>query len=162
MAGPESLTGDLPALPSFPLPELPDAPSKSALALQGLDKGLVDAEVVAQATVLPLTEGRQLSERMTRRLKENGISELFAGVCFNSIWIKFILCLVQTALLPFLLPEGTTNSLYTPYNPPRDVCVSAPTGSGKTLAYAVPLVEACPIFSLISHTDVFRHSLGAS
>ncbi|EPQ54018.1 DEAD-domain-containing protein [Gloeophyllum trabeum ATCC 11539] len=28
-----------------------------------------------------------------------------------------------------------------PYDPPRDVCVSAPTGSGKTLAYVLPIVE---------------------
>ncbi len=30
-----------------------------------------------------------------------------------------------------------------PYDPPRDVCASAPTGSGKTLAYVVPIVEVC-------------------
>lgn len=50
--------------------------------------------------------------------------------------------LVQTALLPFLLPSSPLErALYMPYNPPRDVCVSAPTGSGKTLAYAIPIIE---------------------
>jgi len=49
---------------------------------------------------------------------------------------------VQTALLPFLLPpQKRHRALYMPYDPPRDVCASAPTGSGKTLAYVVPIVE---------------------
>lgn len=52
--------------------------------------------------------------------------------------------LVQTKLLPFLLPKDPLlRALYLPYNPPRDVCVSAPTGSGKTLAYVLPIVEVC-------------------
>uniref|UniRef100_A0A0W0FST0 ATP-dependent RNA helicase n=1 Tax=Moniliophthora roreri TaxID=221103 RepID=A0A0W0FST0_MONRR len=117
-------------LPSFSLPALPDAPSQSILALQGLDQALVDAEVVDPSVVLPLPDnGRTmgLSEWMVKRLHELGITELFA---------------VQTALLPFLLPnDPVCKSLYPSYDPPRDVCVSAPTGSGKTLAYAVPIVE---------------------
>lgn len=49
---------------------------------------------------------------------------------------------MQTALLPFLLGEEENRSdLYRTFDPPRDVCVSAPTGSGKTLAYVVPIVE---------------------
>jgi len=49
---------------------------------------------------------------------------------------------VQTALLPLLLPsERQKRSLYLPYDPPSDICVSAPTGSGKTLAYVLPIVE---------------------
>jgi ATP-dependent RNA helicase DDX51/DBP6 len=51
---------------------------------------------------------------------------------------------VQTALLPLLLPpERRKRSLYLPYDPPSDICVSAPTGSGKTLAYVLPIVEVC-------------------
>ncbi|KAF5366978.1 hypothetical protein D9758_003963 [Tetrapyrgos nigripes] len=121
---PESPVLDAP-LPSFPLPALPDAPSKSTLALQGLDRGLVDAEIIAPSTVLSIPSddsdgGTRLSERMRRRLQD----------------------LVQTSLLPFLLPQSALHrSLYQPYHPPRDVCVSAPTGSGKTLAYAIPIVE---------------------
>ncbi|KAG7089878.1 hypothetical protein E1B28_011516 [Marasmius oreades] len=119
------------ALPSFPLPSLPDAPTQSALALQGLDQALMDAEVVDPSIVLPISRqggtATGLSEKMQKTLQELGITELFA---------------VQTALLPFLLPSDPwQKSLYQPYNPPRDVCVSAPTGSGKTLAYAVPIVE---------------------
>lgn len=49
---------------------------------------------------------------------------------------------VQTSLLPFLLPTQTSSrALYLPYDPQRDVCVSAPTGSGKTLAYVLPIIE---------------------
>ncbi|KAL0574239.1 ATP-dependent RNA helicase dbp6 [Marasmius crinis-equi] len=122
------------ALPSFPLPSLPDAPTESALALQGLDQALIDAEVVDPGVVQPISEassqddvGTKVSEKMRKRLHELGITELFA---------------VQTALLPFLLPSNPwQKALYQPYDPPRDVCVSAPTGSGKTLAYAIPIVE---------------------
>ncbi|KAG9001319.1 ATP-dependent RNA helicase dbp6 [Tulasnella sp. 427] len=129
-------------LPSFPRPRKPRAPSASVLYKQGLDKALARAEIVDSKTTLPLgppesddMEGAEsddfgLSSRMRRRLAELDITELFA---------------VQTALLPFLLKEGTllsiSNPLYRPYDPPRDVCVSAPTGSGKTLAYAIPIVE---------------------
>ncbi|KIM84308.1 hypothetical protein PILCRDRAFT_68419 [Piloderma croceum F 1598] len=123
----------LATLPSFPLPALPNAPPKSVLALQGLDQALVDAEIVDPSTLLPIPldvdndAGTGLTEKMRRRLKELGITELFA---------------VQTALLPFLLPTNRLQrALYLPYNPPRDVCASAPTGSGKTLAYVLPIVE---------------------
>ncbi|KJA26267.1 hypothetical protein HYPSUDRAFT_133089 [Hypholoma sublateritium FD-334 SS-4] len=121
------------SLPFFPLPALPNAPSKSLLALQGLDQALVDAELVSPSAVLPIPSGKddcgtRLSERMRKRLRDLGITELFA---------------VQTALLPFLLPtHEPSNTLYLPFNPCRDVCVSAPTGSGKTLAYVVPIIEA--------------------
>ncbi len=38
---------------------------------------------------------------------------------------------------PCLLAQPQSRSLYRPFAPPRDLCVSAPTGSGKTLAYSV-------------------------
>ena len=41
-----------------------------------------------------------------------------------------------------MLPSNPLKrSLYLPYDPPSDICVSAPTGSGKTLAYVLPIVE---------------------
>uniref|UniRef100_D8Q409 ATP-dependent RNA helicase n=1 Tax=Schizophyllum commune (strain H4-8 / FGSC 9210) TaxID=578458 RepID=D8Q409_SCHCM len=118
------------ALPSFPIPTQPDAPSKADLALQGLDKALVNAELVDSTQILPIPAeeddgGTNLSQRTRKRLHELGITELFA---------------VQTALLPFLL-ANPSRAVYTPYNLPRDACVSAPTGSGKTLAYVTPIVE---------------------
>lgn len=139
-------------LPSFPAPVVPDAPSKSDLALQGLDRALVDAELVDPEKVLPIPDegetdaGSGLSLRTRRRLKDLGIVELFAGTLAEQMppGSSLISCLhaVQTSLLPFLLPsDPLRRALYLPYNPPRDVCVSAPTGSGKTLAYVLPIVE---------------------
>ncbi|ETW83020.1 hypothetical protein HETIRDRAFT_383070 [Heterobasidion irregulare TC 32-1] len=120
-------------LPSFPLPSQPNAPAKSELASQGMDRALARAQLVDPALSSKLSfEGEEdtqtgLSARTRARLKELGIEELFA---------------VQTTLLPLLLPSGRLQrSLYLPYNPPRDICVSAPTGSGKTLAYVLPIVE---------------------
>jgi hypothetical protein len=75
-----------PALPSFPLPALPNAPSKTDLALQGLDKNLVEAEIVDSATLLPISAegdddaGTGLTQRTRKRLMELGIKELFAGL----------------------------------------------------------------------------------
>lgn len=75
----------LAALPSFPLPALPNAPPKSVLALQGLDQALVDAEIVDPSTLLPIPSdgeddaGTGLSEKTRKRLQELGIVELFAG-----------------------------------------------------------------------------------
>lgn len=136
------------ALPAFPLPRRPDAPSKSTLALQGLDKALVEAELVNPSTSHTLPESGDdsssgLTERTVRRLKELGITELFAGEFpranltsgFRSLF------LVQTSVIPFLLADSRQRSLYLPYNSPRDLCASAPTGSGKTLAYVLPIVE---------------------
>ncbi|KAJ3555698.1 hypothetical protein NM688_g2432 [Phlebia brevispora] len=120
------------ALPIFPLPRQPEGPSKSTLALQGLDKALVEAELVDPRTTVSITLEQEfertygLSDKMARRLKDLGIDGLFA---------------VQTVVIPFLLSSPGQKSLYLPYAPPRDVCVSAPTGSGKTLAYVVPIVE---------------------
>lgn len=165
------------ALPSFPLPVAPKAPSKATLALQGLDKALLNAELIDPALTLPLdalerppNEGPVLSEKMKKRLVDLGVSELFAGArilvkrlcprCAN------ISVTVQTALLPFLLPpQKRQRALYMPYDPPRDVCASAPTGSGKTLAYVVPIVEVRRVFSvrkvvsnlIVTPRRFFRH-----
>lgn len=73
------------ALPSFPLPSLPNAPSKLALARQGLDPALLDAEIVDPNTSLSIPSdgeldgGSYLSQKTRKRLKELGIEELFAG-----------------------------------------------------------------------------------
>ena len=137
-------------LPLFPLPVRPDAPSKSMLAMQGLDQALMDAELVDPNMLLPIPDGQghggtMLGEKMRKRLKDLGITELFAGPSFTALSSPcqiIIMHTAQTSLLPFLLPENPfERALYQPYNPPRDVCVSAPTGSGKTLAYVLPIIE---------------------
>ena len=75
------LTG---TLPSFPSPSVPDAPPRSMLAIQGIDKALIHAEIIDPATVTSLTTAEQdhdtgLSLKTRRRLLDLGISELFAG-----------------------------------------------------------------------------------
>ena len=79
------------ALPSFPRPVAPDAPSKSTLALQGVDKALLGAELIDPSRTLPLDaftpapgEIPVLSDRMKKRLMDLGIVELFAGA-----WYRF-------------------------------------------------------------------------
>lgn len=72
-------------LPRFPAPAHPDAPSKATLALQGLDRKLVEADIVDPSTVMHVgdDQGRvRLSSRTRKRLEELGISELFAGKSF--------------------------------------------------------------------------------
>ena len=137
------------AFPSFPLPKIPNAPSKADLALQGLDRALFDADIVESTVTIPISidpsRADYLSERTAKRLNDLGISELFAGAAiflalpYFSNELNYV---VQTALLPFLIPTNPKDrALYRHYDPPRDVCVSAPTGSGKTLAYVVPIIE---------------------
>ncbi|CAE6409006.1 unnamed protein product [Rhizoctonia solani] len=123
---------ELPTLPSFPLPTQPAPPSKAVLALQGLDKAILEAEIIDPTVTARIPApgeldslGLGINDRMRERLLELGIDNLFA---------------VQTVLLPFLLSK---RDLHCPYDPPEDACVSAPTGSGKTLAYIVPITEAC-------------------
>lgn len=75
----------IPALASFPLPRQPDAPSKTTLALQGLDKALVEAEIIDPRRIVPLSstgsdDNANLSERTRKRLHDLGITELFAGL----------------------------------------------------------------------------------
>jgi ATP-dependent RNA helicase DDX51/DBP6 len=139
------------SLPLFPLPSRPDAPEKSELASQGLDRALARAQLVDPSLSTPLSFDEDddantgLSVRMLRRLRDLGITELFAGTCHVDAPTNQELNrtpLVQTTLLPMLLPsEPLKRSLYLPYDSPSDICVSAPTGSGKTLAYVLPIVE---------------------
>ena len=73
------------ALPLFPMPKQPDAPSKATLALQGLDHALAEAEWVDALQTVSLDVGsaedaRGVSDKTRERLKELGISELFAGM----------------------------------------------------------------------------------
>jgi hypothetical protein len=90
-------------------------------------------------------------------LKDLGITELFAGaydIAPISLELKVAQSPVQTALLPLLLPsDRLKRSLYLPYDPPSDICVSAPTGSGKTLAYVLPIVE---VGTFLLHEELER------
>ena len=147
-------------LPKFPLPVLPNAPSRVDLALQGLDQALLEAESIDSSHVLHIAAEDEdtrlgLSVKMRRSLRDLGIQEFFAGKYHSEGLGPKIhtLVAVQATLLPFLLQNSSHDCLYRPYDPPRDVCVSAPTGSGKTLAYAIPIVEVCSSAYSISFTD---------
>ena len=73
------------AVTSFPPPSRLDAQDKSELVKQGLDRALAHAQTVdpQQSTPLPLDDDQNadigLSAKTLRRLKELGITELFAG-----------------------------------------------------------------------------------
>ena len=72
------------ALPQFPLPTRPDAPSKTELALQGLDRAQIEAELVDPNSTLPINldpDGSQslLDLKTRKRLIDLGINVLFAG-----------------------------------------------------------------------------------
>ena len=73
------------SLPFFPLPSRPDAPERSELASQGLDRALARAQLVDPLLSTPLSFDEDdnahtgLSVRMRRRLRDLGITELFAG-----------------------------------------------------------------------------------
>jgi ATP-dependent RNA helicase DDX51/DBP6 len=76
----------LPTLPSFPLPTHPAPPSKATLALQGLDRAILEAEVINPAASAPLPRlgdpdplGLGLDDQMRDRLVELGVDSLFAG-----------------------------------------------------------------------------------
>jgi ATP-dependent RNA helicase DDX51/DBP6 len=73
------------SLPLFPLPTRPNAPSKTELALQGLDKAQIEAELVDQNSTLPValdadSSRSVLSLKTRKRLIDLGINDLFAGI----------------------------------------------------------------------------------
>lgn len=73
------------ALPRFPLPTRPDAPSKIELALQGLDRALIEAELVDPNCTLSIdleadNDRSVLGLKTRKRLIDLGINELFAGI----------------------------------------------------------------------------------
>jgi hypothetical protein len=79
-----------PSLQRFPLPSRPHAPEKSELASQGLDHALASAQLVDPLLSTPLSLDDEngdditgLSARTLRRLRDLGIVELFAGVCYH-------------------------------------------------------------------------------
>ncbi|GAA6008392.1 hypothetical protein JCM11491_004459 [Sporobolomyces phaffii] len=117
-------------LPSATRPAPPSAKTLSTLNIHESvrNKQVVDPTLKVRIGTDSSEDGVGVGERGRKRLKgEMGVEEWFA---------------VQTAVLPLLLPPtDRAPALYSPFNPPRDVAVSAPTGSGKTLSYVVPIVE---------------------
>jgi len=84
------ISQQLPALPRFPLPKQPEAPSPAVLYLQGVDEALIEAEVVDPARTIPFFANDQedasgLSLKARQRLSQLGISELFAGMSSHCV-----------------------------------------------------------------------------
>lgn len=125
----EALPTQPDALPRFPKPVQPVAPSQRELDDLLISHDLRHAILVDRSTSVPITEvGKgsshiELSQQTLDRLGEMKIENFFA---------------VQSAVLPVLMEN---KQLYTTRQRPRDICVSAPTGSGKTLSYVIPVVE---------------------
>lgn len=72
-------------LPQFPLPTYPSSPSKTELALQGLDKAQVEAELIDPNSTLHINldiddNELALSLKTQKRLIDLGINNLFAGI----------------------------------------------------------------------------------
>ncbi|GAA5888828.1 hypothetical protein JCM5296_005007 [Sporobolomyces johnsonii] len=142
-ADPATADGDAAAAPAASPPaallRLPSAtrpapPSAKTLSSLNVHESVRNKQVVDPLKKVKITQeiggdGTGVGERGRKRLRgEMGVEEWFA---------------VQTAVLPLLLPPSSQPpALYSPFDPPRDICVSAPTGSGKTLSYVVPIVEA--------------------
>jgi ATP-dependent RNA helicase DDX51/DBP6 len=83
-------------LPLFPLPTVPEPPSRSVLALQGIDQGLIDAEIIDPKVTVPIPDGDDdggtgLSEKTRKRLRNLGIAELFAGMLLYTTLVAGIL-----------------------------------------------------------------------
>ncbi|GAA5920077.1 hypothetical protein JCM1841_004080 [Sporobolomyces salmonicolor] len=122
------------ALLRLPSATRPAPPSAKTLSSLNVHESVRDKQVVDPLRKVEITQeiggdGTGVGERGRKRLRgEMGVEEWFA---------------VQTAVVPLLLPPSSQPpALYAPFDPPRDICVSAPTGSGKTLSYVVPIVEA--------------------
>ncbi|WFD28416.1 RNA helicase [Malassezia nana] len=129
-AAPSNDTSSPKYLYRFPRPQKTGEAHAQQLATQGIPDALArPVDVIATQTeslMVPDGLGSSLSPTVRQQLHKLGITEWFA---------------VQASVVPWLLSDCKQSSLYLPYTPPRDLCVSAPTGSGKTLAYTVPIVE---------------------
>ncbi|KAK4049972.1 ATP-dependent RNA helicase dbp6 [Microbotryomycetes sp. JL201] len=104
----------------------PQPPSRKVLRNLNIHESVKNKQVVDPDLKIAIDdETLGLSDRGRKKLKDMAVHDAFA---------------VQTATFPLLLVQSPS-TVYTPFEPIRDICVSAPTGSGKTLSYVVPIVE---------------------
>lgn len=122
------------ALPRFPLPTHPDAPSKTELALQGLDKAQIEAELVDPNSTLPIDlsadNNRSVLGLKTRKsLIDLGVNELFAGISHYFPHSVFLTAKVEQFRRPLFrfcfdpdtnIPDSTTHIAH------HGMCVSRP------------------------------------
>ena len=112
------LAFDMVPLAAFPWPSPPAPASQKVLSLQGLDPGLLDAETVDSTHTVSIgsphgdgldtSSSLGLSPKTRKRLKELGITELFAGE--NSFQIRGRLLLnryLTSAICSYTVPAPT-------------------------------------------------------
>lgn len=89
-------------LAAFPMPSEQVAASQKALALQGLDPRLIEAEIVDSTRTIPMDgpdAGLCLGSKIRMRMKELGITELFAGNIFYQSTSKLIFYFAFTSTI---------------------------------------------------------------
>ena len=128
--GPESSH----ALPLFPLPTHPDAPSKTELALQGLNKAQIEAELVDPNYTFSIDLGidsdkSALGLKTRKRLIDLGINELFAGTSYPFAREVLLVAKVEQFRRPlfhFCLGPSTNTLAFTTRITHPETCVSRP------------------------------------
>ena len=122
------------ALPLFPLPTRPDAPSKTELALQGFDRARIEAELVDPNSTLPIgmdadNTNSALGLKTRRALIDLGINELFAGISHSFAHFLLLAAKVEQFRRPlfrFCSGPGTNTLAFTTHIIRRGTCVSRP------------------------------------
>lgn len=128
--GPESSH----ALPLFPLPTHPDAPSKTELALQGLNKAQIEAELVDPNYTFSIDLGidsdkSALGLKTRKRLIDLGINELFAGTSHPFAREVLLVAKVEQFRRPlfrFYSDQNTNTPVFTTHITRRGMCASQP------------------------------------
>ena len=121
------------ALPLFPLPTHPDAPSKTELALQGLDRAQIEAELVDPNSTLSIdfadNNSSGLGLKIRRVLIDLGINELFAGISHSFVRLVLPAAKVEQFRRPlfrFCSVPATNTLAFTTHITRRGMCVSRP------------------------------------
>jgi len=120
------------ALPLFPLPTHPDAPSKTELALQGLDRAQIEAELVDPNSTLSIGLGADNSNlglglKTRRVLIDLGINELFAGISHSFARLVLLATKVEQFRRPlfhFCFGPSTNTLAFSTHITRRGTCVS--------------------------------------
>ena len=122
------------ALPLFPLPTHPDAPSKAELALQGLDRAQIEAELVDPNSTLSIdldadNNNSALGLKTRRMLIDLGINELFAGISHSFPRLVLLDAKVEQFRRPsfrFCSGPGTNTLAFTTHITRRGTYASRP------------------------------------
>lgn len=122
------------ALPLFPLLTLPDTPSKTELALQGLDRAQIEAELVDPNSTLSIDSDvdnnhSALSLKTRKRLIDLGVNELFAGISHSLVYCVLLAAKVEQFRRQsshFCSGPNANTPASTTHTTRRGTCVSRP------------------------------------